>query len=141
MTDGAGPFFRSTKLTLPAVGPTVAAGDKKSPPRDEPLPPNREGDCGNGQVTPQGEDDIDREERDLLRRIVEAPELAHDPEPQRLWIGEDVIPDETLTLLTGEGGIGKTTLALQLAVAMRIDGAPARHEGGPRARAVCHFGG
>ena len=38
------------------------------------------------------------------------------------WIVEDVIPDETLTLLTGEGGIGKTTLALQLAVAMRIDG-------------------
>ncbi len=35
---------------------------------------------------------------------------------------EDVVPDETLTLLTGEGGIGKTTLALQLAVAMRTDG-------------------
>jgi RecA-family ATPase len=66
--------------------------------------------------------DIDREERDLLRRIVEAPALAHDPEPQRLWIAEEVIPDETLTLLTGEGGIGKTTLALQLAAAMRIDG-------------------
>ena len=66
--------------------------------------------------------DIDREERDLEQRIVEAPALAYDPEPQRQWIVEDVIPDETLTLLTGEGGIGKTTLALQLAVAMRIDG-------------------
>ena len=68
------------------------------------------------------EDDIDREERDLLRRIVEAPTLAYDPEPQRNWIVEDVIPDETLTLMTGEGGIGKTTLAEQLAIAMRTDG-------------------
>ncbi len=70
----------------------------------------------------QGEDDTDREERDLARRVVEAPILARDPEPERKWIVEDVIPDETLTLLTGNGGIGKTTLAEQLAVAMRIDG-------------------
>jgi RecA-family ATPase len=68
------------------------------------------------------QDDIDREESDLERRIVEAPILARDPEPQRNWIVEDVIPDETLTLLSGEGGIGKTTLAEQLAAAMRIDG-------------------
>jgi hypothetical protein len=67
-------------------------------------------------------DEIDREERDLWRRIVEAPALAYDPEPQRQWIVEGIIPDETLTLLTGDGGIGKTTLALQLAVAMRTDG-------------------
>jgi RecA-family ATPase len=67
-------------------------------------------------------DDTDREERDLWRRLIEAPSLAYDPEPQRKWIVEDVIPDETLTLLTGEGGIGKTTLALQLAVAMRTGG-------------------
>lgn len=123
MTDGDGAFFRSTKFTPPAVEPAVATGGKKSPAGDEPPPPNGEGDYGfNGQVTPQGESDIDREERDLLRRIVEAPALVHDPEPQRLWIVENVIPDETLTLLTGEGGIGKTTLALQLAVAIRIDG-------------------
>ena len=86
-------------------------------------PPNGEDDYGfDAQTTAQDEDDIDWEERDLLRRIVEAPALAYDPEPQRNWIVEDVIPDETLTLLTGDGGIGKTTLALQLAVAMRIDG-------------------
>jgi RecA-family ATPase len=66
--------------------------------------------------------DIDREERDLERRIVEAPLLARDPEPERKWIVEDIIPDENLTLMTGEGGIGKTTLAEQLAVAMRTDG-------------------
>jgi RecA-family ATPase len=75
-------------------------------PRDEPI----------------DSDDIDREERDLLRRIVEAPTLAYDPEPLRQWIVEGIIPDETLTLLTGDGGTGKTTLALQLVVAMRTDG-------------------
>jgi RecA-family ATPase len=64
-------------------------------------------------------DDVDREESDLDGRIVEAPVLARDPEPQRKWIVED---DETLTLVTGEGGIGKTTLMLQLAVDMRTDG-------------------
>ena len=72
--------------------------------------------------TAQVEDDTDREERDIERRVVEAPILARDPEPQRNWIVQDVIPDETLTLMSGEGGIGKTTLAEQLAVAMRTDG-------------------
>jgi RecA-family ATPase len=93
------------------------------PPLDEPPPPKGEDDYGfGGRTTAQDEDDIDREERDLDGRIVEAPLLARDPEPERKWIVEDVIPDETLTLVTGEGGIGKTTLALQLAVAMRTDG-------------------
>ncbi len=88
-------------------------GDERAPaPPDRDAPP----------IGEQDEDDIDREERDLERRIVDAPILARDPEPERNWIVEDVIPDETLTLLTGEGGIGKTTLAEQLAVAMRIDG-------------------
>jgi RecA-family ATPase len=81
-------------------------------------PPNGKG----NRKEPQAEGDIDQEERDLEHRIVEAPALAYDPEPQRKWIVEDVVPDETMTLVTGEGGIGKTTLALQLAVAMRIDG-------------------
>ena len=67
-------------------------------------------------------DDVDREESDLERRIVEAPTLASDPEPQRGWIVEDIIPDENLTLMTGEGGVGKSTLAEQLAASMRIDG-------------------
>ena len=58
------------------------------------------------------DDDVDREERDLERRIVDAPTLARDPEPQRKWIVEDVVPDENLTLLTGDGGDGETTLGL-----------------------------
>lgn len=88
-------------------------GEAPEPPRwteAEPPPPIDEPDA------------VDREEDDLERRIVDAPALARDPEPQRGWIVEDVIPDETLTLLTGDGGVGKTTLALGLASAMRTNG-------------------
>jgi RecA-family ATPase len=71
---------------------------------------------------PDDDDDVDREERDLLRRIVDAPVLAYDPEPERKWIVEGVVPDENVTLVTGEGGIGKTKVALQLGVDMRTGG-------------------
>jgi RecA-family ATPase len=96
---------------------------KKYAPADGEMPPFPSEDDYGVETTPQDdEDDTDREERDLSQRIVEAPAMAYDPEPQRQWIVEAVIPDETLTLLSGEGGIGKTTLALQLAVAMRTEG-------------------
>jgi RecA-family ATPase len=93
----------------PYTTETFRPSTEASPP-DEPPPP------------PIADDDIDQEERDLERRIVEATVLLHDPEPHRTWIVEDVIPDENLTLLTGDGGTGKTTVALQLAVNMRTDG-------------------
>jgi RecA-family ATPase len=101
--------------------------DEETARRDKAKREERPASKGNGErpIPPfEGEDDgaIDQEERDLDGRIVEAPTLARDPEPERNWIVEDVIPDETLTLLTGEGGIGKTTLAEQLAVAMRTNG-------------------
>jgi RecA-family ATPase len=97
---------------------------EKYAPADDEMPPfpTSEDDYGVETTRLDDEDDIDREERDLGQRIVEAPTLIYDPEPQRQWIAEDTVPDETLTLLSGDGGIGKTTLALQLAVAMRIDG-------------------
>jgi RecA-family ATPase len=68
------------------------------------------------------ETDIDREERDLAQRIVAAPALARQPVPQRTWIVEDTIPGENFTLIGGNGGIGKTTLVLMLAVDMQTDG-------------------
>jgi RecA-family ATPase len=46
-----------------------------------------------------------------------AAELADKPVPPRGWYVRDVIPDRTVTLLGGDGGTGKSLLALQLAVA------------------------
>jgi RecA-family ATPase len=108
-------------IEIPPLPPIQPFEDFERETERELHPPKKSNGKGNGGE-PQAEGDIDREERDLEHRIVEAPALVYDPEPQRKWIVEDVVPDETLTLVTGEGGIGKTTLALQLAVAMRIDG-------------------
>ncbi len=41
--------------------------------------------------------------------------------PRREWIVQNLIPAHTVTLLTGDGAAGKTTLALQLAAARSLD--------------------
>jgi RecA-family ATPase len=43
--------------------------------------------------------------------------LAGRPVPPREWLVEDLIPARTVTLLNGDGGTGKSLLALQLAAA------------------------
>ncbi|TVQ52094.1 MAG: ATPase, partial [Rhodobacteraceae bacterium] len=43
--------------------------------------------------------------------------------PPREWLAEDLIPSRTVTLLSGDGGVGKSLLALQLAVAVATGGA------------------
>jgi RecA-family ATPase len=40
--------------------------------------------------------------------------------PLRRWIVQDLIPDRTVTMLSGDGGIGKSLLALQLAIAVSM---------------------
>ena len=40
------------------------------------------------------------------------------PAPPRKWIVRDMIPDRNITDLAGDGGLGKSLVALQLAVAM-----------------------
>jgi len=52
-----------------------------------------------------------------LLRVVSARELLAKPAPARKWIVDQWIPDETVTLLYGHGGIGKTILCQQLMVA------------------------
>ena len=43
--------------------------------------------------------------------------LADTPVPERSWLVRDLIPDKTVTMLGGDGGVGKSLLALQLAAA------------------------
>ena len=46
---------------------------------------------------------------------IHAPSLAHKPIPPREWAVEGLVPLRAVTLFSGDGGIGKSTLALQLA--------------------------
>ncbi|MGE5546494.1 MAG: AAA family ATPase [Solirubrobacterales bacterium] len=54
---------------------------------------------------------------------VHAPSLAYKPMPSREWSVEGVIPLKAVCLLSGDGGAGKSTLALQLACSTVL-GAP-----------------
>lgn len=49
--------------------------------------------------------------------IVTASSLAKSSVPNRRWLVRDMIPDRTVSLITGDGGVGKSLLCLQLAVA------------------------
>jgi hypothetical protein len=55
-------------------------------------------------------------------RFFRASELAGKPVPAREWLVPDLIPHRTVTLLSGDGGTGKSLLALQLAVAAATGG-------------------
>lgn len=50
-----------------------------------------------------------------------ASAMAGRPVPQREWLVDQLIPGNTVTLLSGDGGTGKSLLALQLAVATVMD--------------------
>lgn len=49
-------------------------------------------------------------------RFYSASSLKGRPIPERPWLVRDLIPDRTVTLFSGDGGTGKSLLALQLAV-------------------------
>ncbi|MCJ7995889.1 AAA family ATPase [Rhizobium cremeum] len=54
--------------------------------------------------------------RDPLNFIT-ASRFAHRPIPVREWFLEGLIPNRTVTILNGDGGVGKSLLALQIAAA------------------------
>lgn len=45
-------------------------------------------------------------------------EWVGEPLPVRKWIAPNMIPDENVTMLTGEGGVGKSLLAQQISTAI-----------------------
>ena len=50
--------------------------------------------------------------------FISASSFKARPVPAREWVVEALVPDRTVTLLTGDGGTGKSLLAMQLAVAV-----------------------
>jgi RecA-family ATPase len=53
--------------------------------------------------------------------VFSAASLAGRPLPPREWAVPDLIPFDTVTMLSGDGGVGKSLLAAQLAVAVASD--------------------
>lgn len=53
----------------------------------------------------------------LRLRIVNAKELLRTPAPPREWVVPGWIPHRQVTLISGDGGVGKTTVSLQLCAA------------------------
>jgi len=51
-------------------------------------------------------------------RLVEVSSFAARAAPARSWIVRDLIPDRNVTDLSGDGGLGKSLVALQLGLAM-----------------------
>src|SRR5260221_11911203 len=53
-------------------------------------------------------------------RLINPVQWRDQPVPEREWIVRDLIPAKTVTLLSGDGAAGKTTLGLQLATARAL---------------------
>ncbi|MFN4128574.1 MAG: AAA family ATPase [Paracoccaceae bacterium] len=58
---------------------------------------------------------------DRTSRFFPASSLEGRPIPSREWAVQDLVPSGTVTLLGGDGGTGKSLLALQLAFAVATD--------------------
>lgn len=84
------------------------------PPADDMPPDDRFGPSHN----PFLEDAVPRASRFFL-----ASEWLGKPVPPREWLVPDLVPLRTVTLLGGDGGTGKSLLALQLAYAVATGGA------------------
>ena len=82
------------------------------------TPPSSEEDYG-AQAPPAPITDAAAQPRDDLADlpVISAASFAGAAPPERRWIVRDMIPDRAVTIVSGDGGGGKTTLMLQLAAA------------------------
>jgi AAA domain/RepB DNA-primase from phage plasmid len=80
-------------------------------PQPSPLPP--------GTPMPEGySGEYDESDTPLRDRRINAASLEGKPVPEREWLVRDLIPAKNVTLLYGDGGTGKSLLALQLGAAV-----------------------
>jgi RecA-family ATPase len=64
---------------------------------------------------------VQTEDKELIS-VRTASEFAGQPVPERQWVVPDLIPHRNVTGLSGDGGTGKTLLALQLGVGVAFTG-------------------
>lgn len=82
-------------------------------PQFDPARLNEQGLRATGLIVPQPQ---------RTSRFYKASDLQGRPIPEREWLVDDLIPDRTVSLVSGDGGTGKSLLALQLAVAAATGG-------------------
>jgi RecA-family ATPase len=71
---------------------------------------------------PSSSERIRETERRPMLKTTNAASFANTPVPPREWDAEDLVPKKQVTILGGDGATGKTTLALQYAVAKAVGG-------------------
>jgi RecA-family ATPase len=93
------------------------AGPRLAVYRPHPPTPQSEADYGVVADSPIGDEGVPPP---AFKRIINPADWEGMPVPSRKWIVPDVIPDETVTLLTGDGAGGKSLLSLQLGAARAL---------------------
>jgi hypothetical protein len=81
-----------------------------------PFHPDRPSDGRNGGFN----DGQDQATKPRQSRFFPAADLDGKPVPARKWLVEGLVPSGTVTMLSGDGGTGKSLLSLQLACAVAL---------------------
>ncbi len=109
------PFDDAPPIEEADVGP--AAADGPPPNSYDREPPNRAPLIGE----PIGEG-VEAAKPAKFKNIINPADWEGRTRPERKWIITDVITDEAITLLYGDGGLGKSLAGLQLAAVRSIAG-------------------
>lgn len=75
-----------------------------------------------GEVEPDVNGRVITPKSDRTSRFYSAASLKDKPVPSREWLVPELVPQRTVTLFGGDGGTGKSLLALQLAIAAAAGG-------------------
>jgi RecA-family ATPase len=92
-------------------------GQREAPPPDAAPSPD-----GISAHNRQQAEQAERAKAALNIHWVRASDLAKKPMPKRSWLIKDLIPGRNVTLLVGDGGVGKSRAAMQLAVGTAATG-------------------
>ena len=79
------------------------------------------------------------EYRERASRFFSLADLEGRPVPPRQWLVPDLVPHRTVTILGGDGGTGKSLLALQLAISCALGPSSITSPTSQRREAMLHF--
>jgi RecA-family ATPase len=124
--EGWGEQF-AAHAALGAATARALAGDAAIPPRATLMVDGVKIDAETGEVIDDAKAEADAPTQAQRPPVVElqtvnAASFADQPIPEQEWLVPDIVPANNVTLLSGDGGTGKSLLSLQLAVAVATGG-------------------